>query len=514
MACKDRETYFLEKAQQYEPILYKKSIRTVTFGEPVRDDSQWFQYRFVEKEAPKHVQYGDSFYIDFGNHYVGHLSFEMRMVGQFPDAPVKVHLKFAENLHELMSDYDTYKGTLPGSWLQQETIYIDEPSVIKLPRRYAFRYLKFTVDESSYFRSPVEFCNFELTATTSADFTSFKELDSTPEIMAIDRVSCHTLENCMQRVFEDGPKRDRRLWLGDLRIQALTGYYTFPSENTMAVIKKCLYLFAAYTKPNGRTPQCIFQCTNGNYCDGNPLVDYSLLFPVCVCDYYEHTGDTTLVDELFDIADEQLRIGWEDSKDGIVNTREGWWTFIDWCSGLKKNTSLQGVFLYAINKMIDLCKKTGREEKAEEYLQHKEIFRKAAIDKLYDKESGYFLNSYDEHQLSIHSQVWMILGGVIEGTDAKDVMQRILKETDAKIAVSPYMHHYVVEAMLVSGMKQEALAYIQSYWGEMVELGADTFWEVFVPGDFEASPCKNPVMNSYCHAWSCSASYFIRRYFS
>ena len=88
-----------------------------------------------------------------------------------------------------------------------------------------------------------------------------------------------------------------------------------------------------------------------------------------------------------------------------------------------------------------------------------------------------------------------------------------MKEKDAKIAVSPYMHHYVVEAMILSGLKQEALEYLTEYWGGMVERGADTFWEVYVPDDFEASPCKNPVMNSYCHAWSCSASYFIRRYY-
>lgn len=513
MIYNDRSLYFLEKAEQNEPIIYKQSIRTVTFGEPVRDDSQWFQYRFVEKEAPKNVMYGDSFYVDLGNHYVGHLSFEMRKVEQHPDAPVKVHLKFAENLYELMSDYDTYKGTLPGSWLQQETIYIDEPGVIKLPRRYAFRYLKFTVDSTGYFRSPVEFCNFEMEATTSADYSSYKKLNRTPELNAIDVVSCHTLENCMQRVFEDGPKRDRRLWLGDLRIQALTGYYTFPSDNTLAVIKKCLYLFAAYTKEGNRTPQCVFQCTNGTCTDGNPLVDYSLLFPVCVCDYYEHTGDATVVDELFDVADEQLRIGWEDSKDGIVNTREGWWTFIDWCPELKKNTSLQGVFLYAIRKMITLCQQTGRSEKAKEYSKYEEIFRNAAKEKLYDPKCGYFVNAYDEQQLSIHSQVWMILGGVIEGADAKDLMKRIMKEKDAKIAVSPYMHHYVVEAMLLSDMKDEALEYITSYWGGMIERGADTFWEVYVSDDFYASPCKNPVMNSYCHAWSCSAAYFIRRYY-
>lgn len=516
----DRTEYFLEKAKQNEPILYTKSIRTATFGEPVRDDSQWFQYRFVEKEAPPSVQFGDSFYIDFGNYYVGYLSFEMRMLEQYPDAPVKVHLKFAENLYELMSDYDTYEGTLPGAWLQQETVYIDEPSVIKLPRRYAFRYLKVTIDKMSYFRSPIQLCDFEIQATTSADLMNFKELDEfleseaiTSEIQAIDRVSCRTLENCMQRVFEDGPKRDRRLWLGDLRIQALVGYYTFPSENTLALIKKCLYLFAGYTEQGGRTPECVFQASNGNRCDGHALTDYSLLFPVCLCDYYEHTSDIELVNELFDVADEQLRIGWEDSQNGIVNTQEGWWTFIDWCPGLKKNTSLQGVFLYAIRKMIALCQQTGRDEKAEEYLHYEGIFRNTAKEKLYNKESGYFVNSYDENQLSIHSQVWMILGGVVEGEEAQNMMRRIMKEQDVKIAVSPYMRHYVVEALILSGMKKEALDYIQSYWGGMVERGADTFWEVYVPDDFYASPCQNPVMNSYCHAWSCSAAYFIRKYY-
>ena len=516
----DKEAYLLEKVAQYEPVLYEKTIRTVTFGEPVRDDSKWFQYRFEEKEAPKSVQYGESFYVDFGNHYVGYLSFEMRMLEQFPDAPVKLHLKFAENLYELESDYDTYEGSLPGAWLQQETIYLDEPMVVKLPRRYAFRYMKVTVDESSYFRSPIEICNFELRATTSADFTSYKELkelwkmdEISTELQAIDSVSCHTLENCMQRVFEDGPKRDRRLWLGDLRIQALTAFYTFPSENTLNLIKKCLYLFAAFTKEDDRTPQCIFQKTEGNYTDGNPLVDYSLLFPVCVCDYYEHTGDTKVVDDLFEVADLQLRIGWEDSKDGIVNTKEGWWTFIDWCPGLKKNTSLQGVFLYAIRKMITLCKQTGRNEKAKEYARYEEIFRNAAKEKLYNAESACFINEYDDMQLSIHSQVWMILGGVVEGEEAKELLERIMKETNIKIAVSPYMHHYVVEAMILSGMKEKALDYIKEYWGGMVERGADTFWEVYVPDDFYASPCKNPVMNSCCHAWSCSATYFIRRYY-
>ena len=196
-----------------------------------------------------------------------------------------------------------------------------------------------------------------------------------------------------------------------------------------------------------------------------------------------------------------------------MRDREGWWTLIDWCPGLEKVTSLQGVLLYTLDKMIGLCEATGREEKAKEYRQKKQCFCEAARGKLYSKETGFFQSEYDKNQLSIHSQVWMVLGGVIEGAEAKELLQRTLQLKDVKTAVSPYMHHYVLEALFIADMKEEALEYIKSYWGEMVKREADTYWEVFVPDDFYASPYKNPVMNSSCHAWSCSASYFIRKYF-
>mgnify|MGYP003314198891 CR=1 FL=1 len=37
-------------------------------------------------------------------------------------------------------------------------------------------------------------------------------------IKDINRIAIATLKECMQTVYEDGPKRDRRLWLGDLRL--------------------------------------------------------------------------------------------------------------------------------------------------------------------------------------------------------------------------------------------------------------------------------------------------------
>ncbi|GAB7169398.1 hypothetical protein TUA1478L_13940 [Lactiplantibacillus plantarum] len=55
----------------------------------------------------------------------------------------------------------------------------------------------------------------------------------------------------MQDVFEDGPKRDRRLWIGDLRLQALANYATFKDTD---LVKRCLYLFGAMPTTAGRIP--------------------------------------------------------------------------------------------------------------------------------------------------------------------------------------------------------------------------------------------------------------------
>ncbi|MCX6908148.1 MAG: hypothetical protein NTY01_08905, partial [Verrucomicrobia bacterium] len=64
---------------------------------------------------------------------------------------------------------------------------------------------------------------------------------------------------------------------------------------------------------------------------------------------------------------------------------------------------------------------------------------------------------------------------------------------------------------LEAGLREEASRHMQSYWGGMIKKGADTFWEVYIPEDDFASPYKSHLMNSYCHAWSCTPTYLLRR---
>src|SRR5690606_16148080 len=95
-----------------------------------------------------------------------------------------------------------------------------------------------------------------------------------------------------------------------------------------------------------------------------------------------------------------------------------------------------------------------------------------------------------------------------------ELMDRLFRESPAIKLSTPYMYHHLIEALITCGQKEKALEQMRTYWGGMMEDGADTFWELYNPTDKKLSPYGSNLINSYCHAWSCTPAYFIRKYFS
>ena len=481
------KNYFLNKAQENFPEMYYRNI--------IPDIKEF------------NATTGDSVLIDLGNHAVGHFSFSFDNTGEFVDAPVRFVIKFGEDMREIESDFSQYKGGLSKTWLQEEIINIDIPGKVALPRRYSCRYIKITVDKTN---RPIKLFDFCFTASTSADISALKPSESEDILLQkIDSVGTNTLKECMQTFFEDGPKRDRRLWIGDLRLEALTNYYTF---NNLQIVKRCLYLIAAGDLNElGFLPSFVYD-TPYYFSGGAHISDYALLYVVSVCDYYEHTGDIEVVNDLLEICKSQLE-NFEAVLDErkIVTMQDGWFAFIDWCPGLEKLTALQGVYLYTLERFSKLLETIGDEDSAK-YSSLLADVRAASKKYLYDEEKSCFINELDKNQFSVHSQVWMILGGVAEGETARTMLLDCIRNKNAKQPTTPYMQHYVVEAMVKLGLMNEAKQYIKNFWGGMVNLGADTFWEAYVPENIDFSPYDDRMINSLCHAWSCTPSYFIRKY--
>lgn len=455
---------------------------------------------------------GSEVILDFGDHQVGYLTLTFDYKGSHPDAPVWIKIHFAEQPVELFENAAEYKGWVSSSWIEEEQIHVDVvPSVVKLPRRYAFRYVKIQIlDISSKFSLVVK--DAVCTAVSSASDSQLKNYKAKNELhKTIDRIACRTLHNCMQNVFEDGPKRDRRLWLGDLRMQAIANYETYQNND---MVKACLYLFAALPMENGQMGACLFLDPVPEV-DDTVMFDYSLFFIATLRDYFKNTNDLETLRELWPTALSQIYIAEEKfGEQGIVEDSDALgWCFVDWNLALNKQASAQGIFLYCLLAAIEIAEALGEEVEKNKLLDVYQNARKDAINELWDETKECFVSGADK-QISIASQVWMILGGAIEGQEASELLRRVESMENKVSMVTPYMYHNYIDALIKINEKEKALQKLEEYWGGMAALGADTFWELYNPQNPNESPYGGTIVNSYCHAWSCAPAYFLRKYFA
>ena len=480
-------SYFLKKADENLPKIYERTVKVDVTTAPLGNS--------------------DSFIVDLGNHYVGYFSFMLWFVSDYIDAPVRMAVRFCEQERELDDDYGDYHGTLCASWLQEEIINVDFPGEYKMPRRYAARFIRLKILNTP---KKLSLSNFSFKAVSSANDGRQKHYEiADAELRKIDKIAVNTLRNCMQRVFEDGPKRDRRLWIGDLRLEALTSYYTF--ENP-ALVRRCLYLFAASKRNEyGIMPGFVYE--NPVFASGNWfIIDYSLQFVCTLCDLCLNSDDENTFRDLYGVAKSILDV-MDETKDeyGLVTTRSGS-SFVDWCEGLRKNSSLEGIYLYTLELWCQTLEAMGMNEECATYRERLDKGRISSFSHLYDKASGKFINERDGYQYSVHTAAWMVLGGVVEGEEAKRVILDAITSRDSVKPFTPYMHHYAVEALFKAKAEREGEEYIRCIWGAMARTGADTFQEVFAPDDPNFSPYGDRMINSCCHAWSCTPAYFIRKY--
>ncbi len=384
------------------------------------------------------------------------------------------------------------------------------PATITIPRRLAFRYVKIEWLGSGGYK--FGFSDLQFKATSSVTAIPPQLAASTPPVIKdIDRVGLNTLKECMQTVYEDGPKRDRRLWIGDLYLESLANLYSFKNN---ALTKRCLYLLAGLSNDDGILNANIFEMPEPHP-QKSRLLDYCFLYNVALKEYVAATGDKQTGLDLWPVAKKQLDIArMYMSKDGMmdnVKAEKEWWVFFDWKDGLDKQAPLQGITIFTLNETYALAKLLGKESEITEIPAMAKKLKEAAHKNLYDKTTGLF-TSGPAKQVSYGGQAWMILSGVASTTEAQRALKALPSLSNAVKPGAPYMYHYYIAALIKSGLNAEAKAALTAYWGNMIKKGADTFWEVYDPADDFKSPYGFFPVNSYCHAWSCTPVYFIRKY--
>ena len=304
----ERRSSWLAKAAQATPKLSRTRMQPVAVVKSQKDATSFQGWKMVAVGKPesicnKPLLPGKSFTLDFGEHFVGRFTFSLRRFAIPVDAPVRLALLFAEVPAELGDSFDSYSGGLARSWRQDEVFTFDDvPQTVTLPRRYAFRYVRVTVVSASRY-GKFGFSDIHAEAVTSADerrLAPFRPRND--DEAALDFVSRRTLRDCMQTVFEDGPKRDRRLWLGDLRLQALANYATYRNYD---LVKRSLYILAGTATDKGLVATCSFE-RPAPVRGGDNILDYTALFAPAVLEYFEASGDRATAEDLWPLVLKQL----------------------------------------------------------------------------------------------------------------------------------------------------------------------------------------------------------------
>jgi hypothetical protein len=514
---KDQRIGWLAIAKATQPTLIiteKRPLAVVTIS---KNEKSFQGYSVNAKERT------DSFYIssmkkqsgvilDFGEHLTGLVTFKIEDLQAVADAALRLKFTFSETPAEAVVPFDPYTGALSRGWLQDEIVTVsDVPSTITIPRRVAFRFLRIEVLGSSTY-SDFKISDIYVKATTSAKQQPTPLAKETPDLIKkIDQVGLNTLKECMQTVYEDGPKRDRRLWIGDLYLESLANQYSFKNNS---LTKHCLYLLAGLSYKDGVAPSNVFERPTP-HAQINPLFDYALIYNVALKEYTFATDDKKTANDLWQVVKKQIEVPkkyiGDDGMIDYVRAGKEWWLFFDWKNGLDKQACLQGCVIWAYKNTYELAKMIGKEKEVADLPALINKMTSAAHKNLYDAEEGIFISGKDK-QVSYASQAWMVLSGVATKAEGAKAFKALPQKPNVVFPGAPYLYHYVVEAMIMSGLNQEAKDILTTYWGGMVNKGADTFWEVYDPANDFVSPYNSFLVNSYCHAWSCTPVYFIRKY--
>ena len=501
-------SYLLE-AKKLAPTLCHQILFPVMSIKLERSQKVWLGWKsksILSKNELTNIklQVGDTLILDFERNMVGYLQ-------GFSSRKAKMQIEPAEVLAELGDSWEKYPASFDNGYKPTRTWspkVLDIQNNWRSKERLTFRYVRLIVLEAN---NEIVLSNLSCDEVSAIPFQSIKPLESfSAPMQQIDLVAQYTLRNCIQEVFEDGPKRDQRLWLGDLRLQAMLDELTFKSDS---IVKRCILLFAGTQRDDGFIASCIFNTSK----DQNPQIgdemipDYAMLFGSTLLNYTKSSNDIKLANELYPVACQQIdlaRSKWL-STGNYLEIPNTIWMLIDWSKELDRQAAEQATMIYAINALSELATIIGLPNDAVKWDKLNEKLRIAAVERYFDKQKGLFVSG-PQHQVSWATQIWMILAGVVDKKEGERIFKNVAADTSAIKPGCPYLVHHLVEAYLTCGMDTEAYQLISTYWGGMIEKGATTFWEIYDSENPYKSPYNSHLFNSYCHAWSCTPAWFLR----
>jgi alpha-L-rhamnosidase len=413
-----------------------------------------------------------------------------------------IQVKYAEALYEkvnLKAHRDSVNNlTMYGVW---DVFRPDGPERTFRPLwKRCFRYVQLVIGTGD---EPLQVLSHEneYSGYPYPDMATFKS--DNEKLNEIFDICLRTLQMCSGETYYDTPFYEQLSYGGDNRPIGMNSIYNSTDDQLFREVMRL------YPQSENRETG-LFKSAYPSRFDFD-MGSWSLAWIQSLKDYYYLRGDKEYVSQFVDNIEKVLGFYERhlDESIGILGTVRNK-NFMDWSitkgsipradenQEMRHTVLLTLYFVHSLDCTVKLYEEIGEQQKAAKWAAMSANIKKAIKTHCWDEEKQLFRDYPEEDIYSQHSNILAIICDVVEETDQKSLMQRILNYKDFDEFASSYFSFYLFKAMDKVGLQDEFLHHLD-FWYTFLERGHTTAGETgFASHD-----------RSDCHAWAAHPSYYL-----
>ena len=315
---------------------------------------------------------------------------------------------------------------------------------------------------------------------TYAETVAIETSPAADDLAAIATMCEETLSACLQDSFIDCGWRENSQWLGDALPQALI---LAAMSDDVRPLRKVLTMAAAGAYPDGVLPSIL-----PGEVHAYAVLDYNFVWVELLTLYLQLTGERGFVADLWPALARMLdRFDADVGDDQLIRSQPGRRLFLDWAplSRSEPNALYNLRYLYALQHAIKLARTIPAcDADALLWSTRAKRLQQAILTTVW--QDGRW---YDDGAGSTFSQHAAAFALLTESTPPEAVGEQLdllagrsLDPCDedrpgVMVLASPFIHHYVFEALKLHGRYADVLAIIRLRWGRWAAGASPTTWE-------------------------------------
>ena len=302
-----------------------------------------------------------------------------------------------------------------------------------------------------------------------------------------------TLYVTMRDNFMDCPDRERSQWWGDAVNEIGETFYSL-SPSSALLARKAIYQLCDWQRPD----KSLYSPIPGKWDKELPQQMLASIGEKGFWTYYLYTGDKQTAVDAYPHVRDYLSL-WKCDADGLVAHRKGDWDWCDWGTDIDARVLDQAWYCLALEGAANLARLAGKPDEASAYDKTRAAVAEAT-NRIAWHGDAYRSPGYKKATDDRANALCVVAG--IATPDKFPAIEHVL---GAQYQASPYMEKYVLEALMLMGDPDAALARMKKRYGSIVDGPWTTLPELWDTAN------KNGTHN---HAWAGGPLTVLSQYFA